>query len=307
MSIQKGTKTAALFQSMKKDNLYVVGRLDKYLTDLAANDADRAFNVNAPSQIGKCSRAIFYGRMGVETDSNFIDPRTRRIFDNGSFMHTRIQGYLSAAEILLMEEVPVRNDEYEIQGHTDGIILLDERTKELGVLELKSINDGNFKDLTDAKSDHKMQGLVYLFCLEERRKKLQSKYVSKLRLTLDSKNRTKYYMSLYEHLQDGNKFSRAQKLNFKISQHDQMDKILFGCKLPITKAVIIYENKNDQSLKEYVVDSTKKEQQNLLRATLEQCEYINACIQASKAPGREGKNKSDSVCRWCNFRIACWG
>jgi len=305
----KGSKTDALFKSMKKDTSYVVGPLDKYLTDMSASDSDRAINVNAPSAIGSCPRAIWYARSGVDPDSNFIEPRTRRIFDNGHHMHERLQCYLKDAGILLMDEVPIRSDEYNIQGHTDGIILLEESTRELGVLELKSINDGNFKDLVDAKHDHKQQGLIYSYCLEERRRYLHNTYKGKgdiFKFYREHAHRDKYYASLYDYLVDGRKFSREEKLEYKIVQHSKVDLVLLKCTLPVTKAVIVYENKNDQSLKEYVVDSTTQDHQKIIRDLLLQCKNINEAVEEGQAPAREGHNKSDGVCRWCNWKLHCW-
>ena len=43
---------------------------------------------------------------------------------------------------------------------------------EVAILEIKSINDNQFSQLRDAKEEHKRQGLIYLYCAEERRKYL---------------------------------------------------------------------------------------------------------------------------------------
>ena len=306
----KGTKADGLFKSMKKESSYVTGQLDKYLTELNSNDNDRAIDVNAPSAIGSCNRAIWYARTGIQADSNFIEPRTRRIFDNGHYMHDRIQKYLLDAGILLMDEVPVRSDKYNIQGHTDGIISINKNSGELGVLELKSINDGNFKDLRDAKHEHKQQGLIYAYCLEERRQYLHDNYAnfgSSNIFEASIKTRTKYFKSLYTHFTDGNKYTRQEKLKNKINQHVQLDNLLFKCLIPITKVVIVYENKNDQSMKEFVVDMTLQNNEEILQQLLIRCESVNEAMKTGQAPPREGQSKSDSYCRWCGWRTFCWG
>ena len=110
-----------LFKVMKSEG-YVVSVLERYLLSLNSKDedgSDRAIDVNAPSQVGTCMRARFYARTGVQKDGNSVEPRLRRIFDNGSFVHARIQNYLLEQGMLLMDEVPLRNDEYDIQGHAD--------------------------------------------------------------------------------------------------------------------------------------------------------------------------------------------
>ena len=72
-----------MFQAMKKEG-YVTAPLDRFLFEQANKPNDRAVNVNAPSQAGKCNRANYYMRMQYENDGS-IDPRTQRIFDNGTY------------------------------------------------------------------------------------------------------------------------------------------------------------------------------------------------------------------------------
>lgn len=109
-----------MFKAMKSEG-YVTAPLDRFLFEQANRPNDRAVNVNAPSQAGKCNRANYYMRTQCESDGS-VDPRTQRIFDNGTFTHERLQSYLIEMELLLMDEVPIINDEYNIQGHTDGLL-----------------------------------------------------------------------------------------------------------------------------------------------------------------------------------------
>lgn len=114
-----------LFDAMKNEG-YVIKDLDLYLAK-KANEADenRAIDVNAPSQVGRCPRERYYARTQcVQADPNSISPRSQRIFDNGTGVHERLQGYLKDMGILLMDELPVHNVEYNIQGHTDGVLAL---------------------------------------------------------------------------------------------------------------------------------------------------------------------------------------
>ena len=150
----------AVFSAMKREG-YIVKDLDLYLLGLSATDEDRAIDVNAPSQAGVCMRARYYARTGAPRDGASIDARTRRIFDNGTKTHERLQEYLLKQGMLLMDEVPVHNYEYNIQGHTDGVLKLS--ASERGILEIKSINSNGFSSLKGAKEDHRKQGLVYIF------------------------------------------------------------------------------------------------------------------------------------------------
>ena len=103
-----------VFSAMKREG-FVIRPLDLYLLSLNKEDNDRAIDVNAPSQVGTCMRARFYARTGEEPDANSVDARTRRIFDNGTYYHVRMQEYVKEAVLLLMDEVPVHNYEYNIQ------------------------------------------------------------------------------------------------------------------------------------------------------------------------------------------------
>lgn len=286
----------AIFNTIKREG-YVIPTLDKYLLSLNTYDNDRAINVNAPSQAGNCLRANYYSRLLYERD--MVDARTRRIFDNGTKTHERLQEYLKEAGILLMEEVPIRNDVYNIQGHTDGIIRLS--STELGVLEIKSINTNQFSQLADAKEEHKKQAMVYLFCLDERRKFLKKNYLSKADFINSEEERIEYYKSLYTHLKSGNKFTREQKLQHEIEQHLKSDEILYNTHRPIEKVIFLYEDKNTQELKEFCVEKDE----NLISEVINRYAVLNECIEKNILPEREG-NKNSFMCRWCPYRIECW-
>lgn len=292
-----------VFSAMKREG-FVIRPLDLYLLSLNKEDNDRAIDVNAPSQVGTCMRARFYARTGEEPDANSVDARTRRIFDNGTYYHVRMQEYLKEAGLLLMDEVPVHNYEYNIQGHTDGILKL--TAVEDAVLELKSINSKAFTDLKAPKPEHRKQGLVYIFCLEERRKFLQSKYSTRADFDRSLPIRKVQYKKLYQHLKGGRKFTREQKIAFQVSLHIKMDSILYDLKKPITKAIFLYENKDNQELKEYCVSTTEAASKNIMKEILEEYSTLNDYVSSGELPPREGRNKSDSLCRWCNYKSACW-
>ena len=160
--------------STLKNEGYIIKRLDQYLLSLNDKDEDRRWDINSPSSASKCERAIAYSRLGYEPDANTVDARTRRILDNGTDTHKRLQKYMMDEGMLKMDEVPVFLDRLQIQGHTDGLLELSKY--ELGILEIKTINTNGFSNLLDARDDHKKQALVYMVCLEERRKWLRDKF-----------------------------------------------------------------------------------------------------------------------------------
>ena len=290
-----------IFSSVKNEG-YVVGPLDKYLVSLASTDSDRAVNVNAPSQAGTCLRSRFYARMGFESDG-VIDARSRRILDNGTKTHERLQEYLKAQGILLCDELPIHNLEYQIQGHTDGLLDLG---KEKAILEIKSINDKGFKDLKIVKPEHKRQGLVYLYCVENRRKYLHNFYQDFDFFEECRFSRFKFYRSLYKHLKDGHKYTRKEKIDFQVSLHNTLDTLLMKTENPITKVVFLYENKNTQELKEFCISSKDKEAESILSQVLSEYNFLNKAIEDNCIPQREGSSKSCETCRWCNYKTECW-
>lgn len=293
----------ALFNSMKREG-YVIKPLDYYLLSLNGEDNDRAIDVNAPSQIGSCLRSRYYSRVGAEADPNTIDGRQRRIFDNGTGVHIRLQTYLKEQGMLLADEVPVLNTEYHIQGHTDGLIKLS--SAEIGILEIKSINSNGFSSLKSAKDNHKLQGLTYIYCIEQRRKSLHAKYGSLNEFDKDRKFRYSIYAKFYQHLKGGRKYSRDEKIQFQCDLHNQVDTILMQTNVPITKAVFLYESKDTQELKEFVISSVSDEGKNLLKYILDECEELNQRVEGKQIPDREGTSRSCTQCRWCNYKIECW-
>lgn len=293
----------AVFSAMKREG-YIVKDLDLYLLGLSATDEDRAIDVNAPSQAGVCMRARFYARTGAPRDGASVDARTRRIFDNGTKTHERLQEYLLKQGMLLMDEVPVHNYEYNIQGHTDGVLKLS--ASERGILEIKSINSNGFQSLKGAKEDHRKQGLVYIFCLEERRKFLQSTYKTRAAFDKSLSKRMKEYANLYQHLKDGGKHTREEKIQFQCELHAKMDSILYDTRVPITKVVFLYENKDTQDLKEFTVSMTEAASKNILDEVLKEYSDLNEYVEEGNVPDRIARIKSDPACRWCNFRTECW-
>ena len=293
----------SVFNAMKREG-YVIKDLDLYLLSLNGEDNDRAVDVNAPSQIGSCLRSRYYSRTQASRDTNAVDARTRRIFDKETKTHERLQQYLEEQGMLLMDEVPVYNATYNIQGHTDGILALG--AVEKGVLEIKSINSNGFSNLKTVKEEHRKQGLTYVYCLEQRRLELQEIYSSLSDFVKDKKNRYKKYASLYQHLKDGRRHTREEKIKFQCDLHDKMDSILMETRVPITKAIFLYENKDSQELKEFCVSTREAASQEVLKEILNECSYINDCIKNGIVPPRCSNSKTSSPCRFCPFTIECF-
>ena len=293
----------SVFNAMKREG-YVIKDLDLYLLSLNDEDNDRAIDVNAPSQIGKCLRQRFYARTSADRDSNAVDARTRRIFDNGTKTHERLQHYLAEQGMLLMDEIPVLNAEYNIQGHTDGLIAVSKVEK--AILEIKSINSNGFSQLKTAKDEHVQQGLSYVYCVEERRKYLRETYANLEEFEAYKEELMEEYALNYQHLKGGRKFTREEKIQFQCELHYKMDYILMQTNTPITKVVFLYENKDNQELKEYCVSSREAKSQEILTGVLDDCANLNDYVANGVVPPRCSSSKSSMECRFCPYSVECW-
>ena len=312
----------SIFDAMKAEDSYVLRKLDTYLVSLNAKDNDRAPNVNSPSQASVCNRANYYARMGYQSDGS-IDARTRRIFDNGTHVHIRLQEYLLEQGVLISDEVPCINEEYNIQGHTDGFLSIGKENSNrvlvpkgvlkakvdvttysrVAILEIKSINSANFTQLKDAKEAHKEQAMIYCYCAEQRRLYLKSKYATYEAFHASMPEREKHFRKRYDYLQDGRKHSREEKINFQVKLCLDADEVLYNTVMPIDTVVYIYENKDTQDIKEFSVKLDK----DILQGVLDKYKTLNECIDEKILPPREGTSKSCSTCRWCNYKIECFG
>lgn len=288
------------YMNTLKDEEGLIKKINQYLItkDDHVVDGDRKNDTNSPSSALGCNRANFYQREGITKD--VTEPRLQRIFDNGDGVHERIQNYLYKCGFLFMDEVPLYNAEYDIQGHTDGIGSLSGKKNRAEIVEIKSINDNGFRGLKKAKEEHEAQAQVYIFCAEQQRLKLKNDYPTKRKFDRSIFKRRKFYRSLYTHLVDGKKFTKEEKINHKVELHLKMDEILYGIEFPITKAIILYENKNTQEMKEFIIEMNDELQERVL----EGFELNNYYWEQQELPPRTCKNKSDG--RWCAYVDKCF-
>lgn len=289
----------SLFQIAKQPK-GVIKQLDQFLLQQGAGleDGDRKSVCNSPSSSLGCCRANYYQRQGIQRD--VVEPRLRRIFDNGTEVHNRLQRYFHKMGLLLMDEVPLINDEYEIQGHTDGIITLTGNPSVCEILEIKSINTHQFSKLKEPKLEHRAQAQVYIFCSEHHRKLLQEKYPTHAEFKKSEFKRRLHYRKYYLHLKTGSNYTRSEKIRNKVNQHIQMDNILYNVTKPITKAVVLYEDKNTQDMKEFLIELDN----TLMDEVLEKFKISNEAWEKQELPCRECKSKSEG--RWCSYVRHCF-
>jgi len=138
----------------------------KILIDAASRIGrkDRDNSKFHPSEIGGCSRKIWYNMMGVKGED--FSPRTCRIFDNGHFVHERFNRMFEKLGILEWEEKKVSDDLFS--GHADASIKVAGNSV---LVDYKSIGSYGFKLLKEGseflKEEYKAQLTVYMGLLHK--------------------------------------------------------------------------------------------------------------------------------------------
>jgi hypothetical protein len=146
--------------------------LDGYLQSIQAPYPNT--KVIRPSQIHECSRWIVGDILGLIP----FEPKSavqQRVLDNGQYVHKRIlQKYLprmgivshildiKKGEVKPFIEISLRDDALWMKGSPDAIILNPNDGLPY-VFELKSMRDGEFKGLEEAKAEHVLQLHCYFY------------------------------------------------------------------------------------------------------------------------------------------------
>jgi hypothetical protein len=188
--------------------------LDRYLMSL--NQQNRVGDGWIhPSGITRCLGETYACLAGLPM-KEVIDARLRRIFDNGTSVHRRIQKCLLRAGLTIPSktdkkygEHQYQNDEWKIHGTADGILKAGPH-----ILEIKSINSNQFKVMSGPKYEHIWQAHLYMWMSE------------------------------------------------------------------IGKALFLYESKDTQELREYVIEFD----QEVFDTIFERVKYVNECFKRKEKP-----------------------
>lgn len=289
-----------LFNTMKSEGI-VLPRLDRYL--LTNNDPSEMHShaYTSPSGIYSCIRSQMYRVMGERKDGS-PNPRLQRIFDMGHKIHEMLQGYLKDEGILLLDEAPVYSDKYKVMGHTDGILQISPVA--LGILEIKSINSDGFKNLLAAKPDHIKQANVYMLCLEELRSRVNNAKTRLHFVNIKKKILAEYADFLDTFIVGGRKFSKEEKVNYKLKQMENLIELLYNYQKKIDTIVFIYMNKDSQEIKEFIVNWDDA----IIAEIQDRCALIDDYRQTNKLPDRPeyATGKTCSFCRYCDYKMACY-
>ena len=156
-SIGNKPKTKRTKTKMQPQDEWLNSIIDEHLTEVDSPPRGGVFH---PSALGNpCDRYLwlYYNSMLPE---QLIEPRVRRIFQNGEFLEDRVGLWFSELNILLDREISLKQEIPPLSGRMDFLI----KHYEYGEhpVELKSINKSNFTKLRGPKNEHYIQLQVYM-------------------------------------------------------------------------------------------------------------------------------------------------
>lgn len=314
---------------LKQTKSVWIQKLDKYL--LSLNDKEHSDKFERtydeglhPSQISGCIRKTILKRMGCDlliTDGKGavpIDPNTRRIFDNGTFVHERLQGYFTDMNVLLgrwycrtcqsihpqreLEENLPENEgktkdspdwvsygKSESYDYTKILIPRPEKCpycgspKENIIYSEVSINSPEYGIIgfTD--------GLAYAGdkSLDEVSKILQEKDPEKLKTIMDD-----LYILEFKS-ENSFKFQKHQTAHLE----HKTQAFIYALCLNVKKVAVIYESKDNQRLLEDIIVFTEVEKQRIIDKInmIRQCEKVKTIPESDNTTG----------CNYCDYKDIC--
>jgi hypothetical protein len=285
--IEKRGETKVGFTSLLKDNGILTNAINSYLLQLQEEN-DRRSDVYSPSLISNgCLIALILDKLGYKRTARVPDVKTKRIFHNGDKTHERLQDYAVKSGIAKFIEVAVKHPTCGMYGTCDLVLYLD-RLEEIVLGELKTINTNSFEnDLKGgALPNHVSQITMYVGMMELRRQHLRRKYKTEDEFYRSIAERIRFYRNNYfDHIRDGQKYTRQQKLQHLIRLALAVDELLWKTKKPITRFTILYENKNNQEFKEFEYQFDQKKFD----------EFVQLCEQASEWLDKHYKVNADNV------------
>lgn len=166
-----------LNDSSIKDLKRVFDLESHYIDYLESQERDDRGGVWHPSAIGMCGRRNVYERTntpGIKT----ISERSAELFALGHRIHDVVQGILKRLEDILpgkgiqytfYAEVPTPSgdvlfEEFRIAGTCDGLLEITAKNWSIrAVVEIKSIRDEGWKELSGPQHSHRMQANLYAY------------------------------------------------------------------------------------------------------------------------------------------------
>ncbi|MFA6090138.1 MAG: PD-(D/E)XK nuclease family protein [Candidatus Woesearchaeota archaeon] len=224
---------------------------------------ENAFHASGIGNI--CDRALLYQFLKRPSERKQTTQSLRRL-DNGTYLHLRYDEYIKFSENHVVSNLHMYDEEYCIQGSFDQIILDKE---ELYIVDLKSIKDDDFVKISgNAPEGYYAQLQTYMWLMNLNCVQWQNK---------DKK---------FE--EDDIEIKKLAKMFEKYSKY-----------FPITKAILFFEDKDNQLTEEIrvILDVEFIENLKARLKNIKKC-YDNKVLTQ--------KNVNDK-CKWCNYKKRCGG
>lgn len=270
--------------------------IDKVLTQKIQKN-DRDYSHFHPSEFDQCHRKLvykYYQSKGICSPSDvgsLIDPRLQRIFDNGHGLHERLGANLEATGMLRGLWRCLKCGQYHGKEEKLGV------HKPKKCSSCSSAIGFHYHELGFHDEDTMLGGHVDAV-LDLRGQEINGKYISdsqpddETHIIVDFKSiRAEAFRKLVEP---------------KESHLVQMKIYLYLSGLKTGK--FLYENKNDQSFREFLVVATPETQDLVARAKILKKIVTNTNTEGKwTLPVRAHKKDNTKECVECPFRSHCWG
>ena len=103
---------------------------------------------------------------------------------------------------------------------------------------------------------------------------------------------------------DGSKYTKEEKIAFELERWNSLCDILLKTTKPIDTMYFLYENKDTQELKEFIVEWDEE----VLNGIFTRYDYINEAVESEEIPDRpeEATSRGCRNCTYCNYKIESW-
>lgn len=286
-----------LMKTMKKPHS-VLGELDRYLLKLQGkatldDDHEREQGVWHPSEVStvECIRELVYHWLKTpKSDQDTIRPQIRRLFDVGHHFGYQIQGYFWDMGVLLGKwhciECKHRWSDYE-NGSPRKCPNCGAKLTIWYNLKYEEVPVRIPRGDKPPVAGH-ADGMILDPKADSKKRMLEIKTIKAAEdgWTEQMKAQRDYF----------------QKLNEPLLKHNfQLNLYMHGVGVP--DGVVLYGNKNDQSMKEYLV----KEYEPYVKKQFLKMEQTERALDEGYLPDRISDDKNCSDCRFCSYRTLCHG
>lgn len=247
--------------------------LDMTLRELCKQN-DRKYDHFHPSSFGDCPRKTAYQYFGVPSEAEF-NARMQRVFDAGHSMHERFQQryFRNCKELILHGYWRCQKCEF-IHGKD----------------ELRGIPEP--KECTQCK------GKRFRY-VETHVKNTEYNFEGDVDVVLKSASTGEW---LVVDLKTSKDSSYGRLSDNVVDFKYKIQITIYMWLLDIKQGIILYENKDNQEIKEIYVERDE----NIVNSIKKTAKDLLEILKQNKIPKRKYDKKTDYSCRYCDYARRCW-